>query len=487
MDIPAIQCKSIHKFKDISVNYPQSIHIFIYSVDIFNRLLLSHHISNSNLDIHIYTIYYMCMKYLGQYPTIEQYIDCCKLDCTPHQILDTEIATINNLQFDFTIITPIDYLYKTNVELDYDMYTYLIVLVYCSYDIVMKYGHKDISNECINIVLHNKTSNDDLYTHITKLSMKLSDTYQILSNIVLVDVVDNHIPDEPLYTHKHEEFSEILLENLIYTGTSIGQGANGIVYRLKDKTTNTEYACKKVRIDPSYGIENLHEITFCNTLHHPNIAQTFIVCITEKSVKIIMKKYKHPLKSKKDQAYTKRYMKDILSALVYLHENNITHGDIKPSNLLVDENNTVIISDFGLSRYCNPLDNTKKVCTLWYRPLEIILGEPFDYSIDMWSIGCVLFYLITDVYLFTSTNELDHIINIIRMFGQPQPDSSVYKAYTDTILVNIPNNNPLWNSIRAKYPIISDDEFDLLSRMFDLNANTRITAKEAIEHAYFKS
>lgn len=72
-------------------------------------------------------------------------------------------------------------------------------------------------------------------------------------------------------------------------------------------------------------------------------------------------------------------MIQISSALAYLHSKNIVHRDIKPENIMINpQTQQIKIIDFGFAKYKDPHCCTGYMVTRWYRPLEIVLGLPYD-------------------------------------------------------------------------------------------------------------
>src|SRR5690625_5262707 len=99
-----------------------------------------------------------------------------------------------------------------------------------------------------------------------------------------------------------------------------------------------------------------------------------------------------------DQAV--EWTEGILGAVAYSHENDIVHRDIKPGNVMVDESGTVKVMDFGIARALSDSSATMTqphavVGTAQYLSPEQARGETVDSRSDLYSVGCVLFELLT--------------------------------------------------------------------------------------------
>jgi len=116
-----------------------------------------------------------------------------------------------------------------------------------------------------------------------------------------------------------------------------------------------------------------------------------------------------------------------MSGVKYLHDHWIIHRDLKPDNLLLTNDNTLKICDFGMARYySDPLDTYTPNCvTLWYRsPEMLILDKDYKYgiSIDIWAVGCIMAELFFLEPLFGSAqirNEIEIINQMIKILGFP--------------------------------------------------------------------
>lgn len=106
-----------------------------------------------------------------------------------------------------------------------------------------------------------------------------------------------------------------------------------------------------------------------------------------------------------------------------MHQKKVYHRDLKPQNILINKMGVVKIADFGLGRIVgNRLSvMSKEIETLWYRAPELLLGTvKYDYSIDVWSIGCIFHEIAEGEVRFQTESEIGQIIEILKQCGTPR-------------------------------------------------------------------
>ncbi|XP_061567513.1 mitogen-activated protein kinase kinase kinase 3 isoform X2 [Cololabis saira] len=199
-------------------------------------------------------------------------------------------------------------------------------------------------------------------------------------------------------------------------GKLLGQGAFGQVYLCYDVDTGRELAAKQVQFDPgspetSKEVSALEcEIQLLKNLHHERIVQYYgsLRDHNEKTLTIFMEYM--PGGSVKDQlkAYgaltenvTRKYTRQILEGMSYLHSNMIVHRDIKGANILRDSVGNVKLGDFGASKrlqtICLSGTGIRSVTgtPYWMSP-EVISGEGYGRKADVWSLGCTVVEMLTE-------------------------------------------------------------------------------------------
>ncbi|KAL7890732.1 hypothetical protein AOLI_G00002080 [Acnodon oligacanthus] len=198
-------------------------------------------------------------------------------------------------------------------------------------------------------------------------------------------------------------------------GKLLGQGAFGRVFLCYDADTARELAVKQVQFDPdspetSKEVSALEcEIQLLKNLCHERIVQ-YYGCLRdthERTLSIFMEYM--PGGSIKDQLksygaltenVTRKYTRQILEGVCYLHSNMIVHRDIKGANILRDSAGNIKLGDFGASRrlqtICLSGTGIKSVTgtPYWMSP-EVISGEGYGRKADIWSVGCTVVEMLT--------------------------------------------------------------------------------------------
>jgi serine/threonine protein kinase len=99
---------------------------------------------------------------------------------------------------------------------------------------------------------------------------------------------------------------------------------------------------------------------------------------------------------KVEEKYASKIIHSLGTALYYIHSYGITHRDLKPENILLENetpNSDVKIVDFGLSQINGPGEmSTEPFGSLCYVAPEVLLGRPYDKSVDIWSLGLIFTY-----------------------------------------------------------------------------------------------
>lgn len=187
----------------------------------------------------------------------------------------------------------------------------------------------------------------------------------------------------------------------------------------------------------------------------------------------------------------KQMIKQILSGLNYIHVNGFFHRDIKPENLLCrDRGKLIKIADFGLTRESNSEPPfTDYVSTRWYRAPELLLhSKNYNYTIDMWALGCIMGELYTLQPMFPGRSEIDQIFKICQIIGAPDVfDWEEGQRLASLIQFNFPNIVPLKMDDLLMDSNCSSDGLMIIKSLLQWSPNNRPDAKELLKHTYIKS
>jgi eukaryotic-like serine/threonine-protein kinase len=221
----------------------------------------------------------------------------------------------------------------------------------------------------------------------------------------------------------------------------LGKGAMGIVYEGRDPNLDRRVAIKTVKVEnlseeaaAEYESRFRTEARSAARLQHPNIVSVYDSDRDGNNAFLVMEyiqgeDLKHYLDkgARYSLEQSLRMIRDLLSALEYAHQQGIVHRDIKPANLLLDISGRLKLTDFGVARIQDSGDATRTqgamIGTLKYMAPEQVQGLKADSRADLFSVGVVLYQLLTDKRPFDGDNDFSIIHQII---GQdPPPPSSI--------------------------------------------------------------
>ncbi|CAJ1935929.1 unnamed protein product [Sphenostylis stenocarpa] len=302
-----------------------------------------------------------------------------------------------------------------------------------------------------------------------------------------------------------EEYKKACLMEQYEKVEKIGEGAYGVVYKARDRITNETIALKKIRLEQEdEGVPStaIREISLLKEMQHRNIVRLQDVVHSEKRLYLVFEYLDLDLKKHMDSS--PEFAKDPRQVKVYVPlPNSMWHC------LLT---NSLKLADFGLARaFGIPVRTfTHEVVTLWYRAPEILLGSPhYSTPVDIWSVGCIFAEMVDQQPLFPGDSEIDELFKIFRQteyVGKPQPSTicaNIGKYGIVLLILGTPNEEtwpgvtslpdfksafPKWQpkDLKTVVPNLEPAGLDLLSRMLRLDPSKRITARNALEHEYFK-
>lgn len=292
----------------------------------------------------------------------------------------------------------------------------------------------------------------------------------------------------------------------------LDEGTYGIVWKARDTNTNEMVALKQIKFDTSlmkegFPLAALREIGVLLALSHECIVTVKEMAVGDAFDKVFMvmefmemnlqEAMKRCGTNPFPQSELKNMFHQILSAAHHIHDKWILHRDLKTSNILVHKSGKIALCDFGLARkYQIPKKAlTQMVITLWYRPPELLFGESvYGPEVDMWSIGCIFGELLTKEAILQGRGELDQIDLIFKLLGAPTrfnwsgfaslPNASTFR-WKKKDGSNLKNRFPV-NSFSGNQTFLDPNGFDLLGKLLILDPALRISAREALNHRYFK-
>uniref|UniRef100_A0A9J2Q3U8 cyclin-dependent kinase n=1 Tax=Ascaris lumbricoides TaxID=6252 RepID=A0A9J2Q3U8_ASCLU len=259
----------------------------------------------------------------------------------------------------------------------------------------------------------------------------------------------------------------------------LGEGSYAVVYKSESRADGTIVALKEIKLHSQEGLPftAIREASLLRELRHANIVTLHDIVHEQNSLifvfeymKMDLSKYLEGYRNGLEPIRVKLLLFQLLRGLAFCHEKKILHRDLKPQNLLLNENGELKLADFGLAR-------AKSVPSRTYSH-EVV---------TLWGVGCIFAEMCTGTALFPGTKDvLDQLDRIFSIRGVR--DATKWPEVT-RLPHFIPNFYPPyreipWKDVHTALTKLKNGQ-SLLSQLLQLNPADRINANAAMMHSYF--
>lgn len=270
-------------------------------------------------------------------------------------------------------------------------------------------------------------------------------------------------------------FSEVLKSQSIKTGRYVAIKCMKNRFESIDQVNNLREIQALRRLQGHANIITLHEVLY----DEPTGRLALVFELMDMNLYELIRGRRHYVAEEK----IRTFMRSLLRALDHMHRNGIFHRDVKPENLLLQED-TLKLADLGSCRgiYSRP-PYTEYISTRWYRAPECLLTDGFySYKMDLFAAGCVWFEVMALFPLFPGQNEMDQLQKIHGILGTPNEQIlTKFKLNSD---VAFPDKKG--TGIDHLIPHASLDVLSVLKKLLRYDPEERITARHGLLSPYFE-
>ncbi|CAM0872464.1 unnamed protein product [Alopecurus aequalis] len=250
----------------------------------------------------------------------------------------------------------------------------------------------------------------------------------------------------------------------------IGSGAYSQVWLGKHIARGTEVAVKEIameRLSTKLRDSLLSEVDILRRIRHPNIIALHDSIRDAGRIYLILEYcrggdlYTYLLRHKRvPETVAKHFIRQLACGLQMLRDNNVVHRDLKPQNILLvanNENSILKIADFGFAKFLEPFGLAETLCgSPLYMAPEVMQAQKYDAKADLWSVGIILYQLVTGSPPFNGDSQIQLMRNILK-------------------------------SGQLRFPPgceLSHDCIDLCRKLLRINSVERLTVEEFVNHPF---
>eukprot|EP01080_Neovahlkampfia_damariscottae_P005067 gene5067-8667_t len=321
-------------------------------------------------------------------------------------------------------------------------------------------GEHKIKNEKIYLPSSKNILNDDLSDNINQLILNQRNLFLILISFFILILIYFKFKKQKqdLIKNINENIDKSKIGKLKITNKILGKGSNGTIV-FEGYFEGRKVAIKRM-LKEFFNFANKEISLLIETDHHQNIVNYYTKEEDDQFIYLALELCTCTLKEIIDSNVEFDRIKminEIVSAVHHLHSLNIAHRDIKPENILIYKDGKAKLSDMGLAKKLNVEKtsfNTVSGTRGWCAPEILNETKRMTKSIDIFSLGCCIYYLMTE--------------------GKHPFGENKFREY---------------NILNGKYQLNSNNNIlnDLTIQMINLNPNERIKSNQILNHPTFWS